>query len=355
MLTEIIGTFLGAGTMAEISSRYIYRKKFKLPWRSKVIGEYPYDEFIEQVPAPLYFQFKKNYSSKYVNINSLGLRGEEPKENPDRKKLLLIGESMYFGAKILNEKLLWSYQLKNKLEENNINNWEIYNAGFPGYNSFQYAAWWENSLRNIKPDILILQLGGNDITQAFVMGERWEQGIPWDWEFMLRQQKKSKWWQKLLYRSCLYFLYRRKSLTARKGFEAKDRVFKLEECIDSIIKNAEKIILDANSFGAKVILIPIPVAYDLNSHNENPPQLDAIQSNWKESLMTTGIPVIEFYNYWLNEFAQKNNSASLDLQKIFWNYHKRYEIYLDIGHWNGQGHKLTSDSIYNKIKELGWW
>ncbi len=354
LTANILGGVLGGSAFAEIGARLIYRQKFQMPWRSKVIGEFPFHEFVEKANPPIYFQFKKGYRSKYVNINSLGMRSAEPEPNSQKKKLLLIGESLFFGAKILNEKGIWSYQLQDILEQNNINNWKIYNAGFPGYNSYQYATWWD-AIKTIKPDILILQMGANDITQAYVMGENWKPGLPWPWEFIMRQQRKSNRLQKLLFHSCFYFFYRRGKMTERKGFESRSNIFKLDECRNCIVENAKKIVSEAQSMGTKVMLATVATAYDLNSIKDNPPQLDAIQSNWRESLESTGTPIIEFNNWWSDEFAKQIDSPALNLQEIFWSHPKRYEMYLDVMHWNETGHKVAAKAIFRKVKELNWW
>ncbi len=351
---DILGGLLVAGACIETGSRIYYKNKFKLPWKSKVIGEYPYNEFLEKADAPLYFQFKRGYRSKLVNINKYGMRCSEP-SNDKKKKLLLIGESMFFGPKILNEKGLWCYELKNILRENGINDWDILNAAFPGYNVIQYLTWWKNTLKSIKPDVLIIELGGNDITQAYVFGEQWKPGLPWQWEFILKQQRKSKWWQKLLFHSCGYFLYRRKKLTERKGFESSSNVFKYEECKKSILEVATEIINEAKAMGTKVILTTIAMAYSPDSIKEDPPQLETIQSNWRESLETTGLAMIEFNDYWVNKFSNAISAEPMNLMDIFWNHPKRYEMYLDVGHWNERGHKVTANAIFDKVKNLGWW
>ncbi len=352
--TNILSTVIGTSACMEIGARVFYKKKFQMPWRSKVIGEYPYNEFVEKVEPPIYFQFKKGYRSKYVNINRFGMRSAEPVSLKDKKKLVLIGESLYFGPKLLNEKELWCYNLQKILQKNNIKNWEIFNMGFPGYNSYQYLAWWEK-IKSIKPDVLIFEFGANDISQAYVMGERWQPGTPWPWEFLLRQQRKSKWWQKLLFHSCFYFWYRRKKLTERKGFEAGGKVFKLDECIESVIKNGRKIISDAKAMGTKVILSTVATAYDLNCIKEKPPQLDAIQSNWKENFETSSVHMVKFNLWWAEEFSKQVNCPSFNLQKATWSHPKRYEMFLDVAHMNEMGHRFIANEIFKRLDELKWW
>ncbi len=353
--TNILGCIIGIGLCMEIGARIYYKNRFRLPWHSKSIGEYPYNEFLEKADPPLYFQFKRGFCSKLVNINSFGMRSSEPETGKNKKKLLLIGESLFFGSKLLNEKGLWCYQLEKILKNNGINNWDILNAGFPGYNVIQYLTWWQNTLKSIKPDILLIQMGLNDITQAYVFGDKWQPGMSWPLDFILKQQKKSKWWKKFLFHSCLYFVYRRKKITERKGFESNSNVFKYNECKDIILEKAMDIINQAKGMGSKVILTTGTMAYSPDSLKEAPPQLDTIQSNWRESLKTTGLPMIEFSDFWVNEFSSELSATGLNFMELFWNHPRRYEMYLDVVHWNETGHKVAANAIFNKIKNLGWW
>ncbi len=340
----------------EFCSRIYYKKRFKIKWITKDIGEYPFDKCVEKVEKPLYFRFKKNFKSKMLNINGYGMRGEEPSEDGKKKRIMIIGESIFFGSKLPEEKDLWNYKLAEILNKKGIKNWEILNAGFPGYNAVQIYEWWKNTLKNLKPDILIFQCGANDITQAYVFGDKWKEGMPWPWEFILNQQRRSKWWQKILYRSCMFFIWRRKNITERKGFESRSGVVDFEKCREVIFKYSTKIIKEAKNMGTKVILVSLGSAYDKENLDEDIPQLDAIQSNWRESLATTGIPMIDFFNqWWLKKHSEDMNCETLDLYEIFRKAPNRYEMFIDVFHLNKYGHELVARAIFNKITELNWW
>jgi lysophospholipase L1-like esterase len=352
--TNIIGGLLAAGAIVEIASRIYYKQKFKIPWGSKLIGEYPFDKFVEKVPAPLHFKFKPGYRSKVVNINRFGMRGKEPAPNGKKKRILLIGESLFFGSKLRKEKDLWSYQLEEILKDEGYNDWEVLNAGFPGYNVVQFYTWWKETLIYTKPDIIIFEMGANDITQAYLFGENWKPGLPWPWEFIMKQQRKSKWWQKSLFYSCFYFLLRRKKLTERKGFESKENVFKYEDCKNIITEYSKKIIEDAKKNNIKVILSTIAMAYNKEDIEKSSPQLDSIQSNWKESYLTTGKKMIEYFLWYVSDFAKEMSCDSINLQNYFWGHPERYEMYLDVAHWNEKGHRLVAETIFKKLKGLNY-
>lgn len=343
--------FISILLLIEIISRIYYKKRFLVPWKPKNIGEYPFSKFIQKVDSPLYFQFKKGFKSKQININSYGMRGEEPSDCK-KKRILLIGESIFFGSKLKRDRDVWSSKLENMLINNGYTDWEVLNAGFPGYNSRQFLAWWKETLKDLNPDILILQSGINDIAQAFVYGDTWQPGMIWSDDFILKQQRKSSWWQKLLFNSCLYFIIRRKKSTQSRGFENDSGVFKLEECKKENIRNAKIIINEAKQNGVYIILTTGAWVFSADSIGKNSPELDALQSNWRESLSTTGKPSIKYFNYWVEDFAKEMNCDALDLQTLFWNNPKLYEMYIDVVHWNESGHSLVAKTIFKKLEKL---
>ncbi len=109
---------LCAGLVLELLSRIYYRLYYQLPFKPKIVGEYPFKEFTISESPPICFSFKKGFDSHNVNINRFGLLGPEPQADGSRKRILVIGESNIFGAKLLHEKDLWSIQLENMLTSN---------------------------------------------------------------------------------------------------------------------------------------------------------------------------------------------------------------------------------------------
>ncbi len=356
---SVVGNLSGLGLAAlasiEGAARIYYGNRFRMPWRSRRIGEYPYDRFIEQAPPPLFFRFKKGFHSRQVTINRFGTRGPEPAPDGLRDRILVIGESLFFGAKLPREKDLWSLRLEERLREAGCSRWEVLNAGVPGYNAVQYRTWWEKELKRTRPKILLLEMGVNDITQAYVMGGKWKPGAPWPWEFIMRQQRKSPWWNSLATHSCAYFLRRRQKMTERKGFESQDGVFRHEECRRVVEEEARAIIEQARAMGIRVVLTSVAMAYDFQSLEKTPPQLDAIQSNWRESLRTTGVWLNRTGRWWLDEFSRQMNCPAIDLMNAFWNHPERFRMYLDVAHWNDRGHDFAASVIFDEIERLGWW
>jgi lysophospholipase L1-like esterase len=283
------------------------------------------------------------------------MRGPEPGPDGLKNRILVIGESLFFGSKLPREKDLWSHRLQERLRHAGHTRWEVLNGGVPGYNAFQYRAWWEEELKRTRPGILLLEMGGNDITQAYVMGSRWQPGAPWPWEFIMRQQRKSPWWNRLTLHSCAYFLWRRRKMTERKGFERQDDQFRHEECQRVVEEKAREIIDQARSMGIRVALTSTAMAYDPGSLEKAPPQLDAIQSNWRENMQTSGVWLIRVARRWLDQFSRQVDCPAIDLMDAFWRHPERFRMYLDVAHWNRKGHDFAAKVIYDEIERLGWW
>ena len=345
----------GALAAAEAGARAYHKAYFQVPFHERHIGEYPYDQFIEKRDPPLYFAFRPNFSSPQVHINRFGLRGPQPAPDGVKRRLLLIGESNYFGAKLRRERDLWSIRLERMLHQAGYGGWEVLNAGVPGYNAVQYRHWWETILIHTRPEILVLEMGANDLTQAYVMGREWRPGAPWPWEFLMAQRRASPWWQKPLLYSCLYFLAHRRALTERKGFEAKDDVFPKQQCLDTILENARAIIALARKHGIRVLLTNVALVYSLDIGPEGLRACQAIQSNARESLETNGRHLVEHFLYWVKDFAAEMDLPALDLTSRFWSHPRRYEMYLDVAHWRPKGHALAAQALFERIQELGWW
>ncbi|MEA3333020.1 MAG: hypothetical protein U9Q58_05430, partial [Pseudomonadota bacterium] len=69
-MTTIFGflvSFIGIAVLIEIAARIYFKRHFDIPFRSRMIGEYPYNSFIEMVPSPLHYRFVKGFRSKKVN------------------------------------------------------------------------------------------------------------------------------------------------------------------------------------------------------------------------------------------------------------------------------------------------
>ncbi|HOK39550.1 MAG TPA: SGNH/GDSL hydrolase family protein [bacterium] len=101
-----------------------------------------------------------------IRINNIGLRNIEISEKKEKKRILLIGDSMIFGFG-LKDKFLISSQLENLLKKNGFNNFEVINAGVCGYNLRQNFENLKKYYYLLKPDFVLISFIHNDIDDLF--------------------------------------------------------------------------------------------------------------------------------------------------------------------------------------------
>lgn len=100
-------------------------------------------------------------------INSLGLRGEsiEPKAS-GVQRIVLLGDSWFFGWFLAEEEKTGSV-LRQRLDEKlGTHPYEVITAAVPGWNTECEAAFLENHLTRIDPDIIIWEMMTNDVLDA---------------------------------------------------------------------------------------------------------------------------------------------------------------------------------------------
>jgi lysophospholipase L1-like esterase len=352
----LIACVLAALVLAEVAARIFHRLKYLTPFHSKVIGEYPFSQFLEKTGPPLYFRFKKNFHSPMVNINRLRCRGPEPAPDGTKKRLLVMGESYLFGVKLRKEEQLWSSILQRLLDESMPGQWEVLNASNPGYNANQHLELWRQELKKTKPDIVIAAMGGNDIAIASLMGPKWQPGAPWPLDFIMALERKSPLWNKFLSRFCLYFLWRRlKKGPPKSNFAASEQGIPREACHENIKQNYRALVREARDMGAKVACTFYAPAVDFDLDPRDQRRAASIQANWKETLETRTSFDLKLMKVIKEELCPELELSFIDFFSVFRSHPKRFEMYFDLAHWNQRGMPLVAQTIMNEIDKLGWW
>jgi lysophospholipase L1-like esterase len=339
----------------ELGCRVWYRLNYGFLFQGKVIGEYPYADFMEKSPEPIYFQHKQGFRSPEVNMNRFGLRGPEPAPDSQKKRIMIMGESEFFGAKLPREKDLWSINLQEILNAKGLDRWEVINAGVAGYNGVQFHAMWQKKWREINPDILLIRIGANEISQSYAMGSKWHPGLSWPYEFILKMQKRSSWYQRYLRRSCLYCTLKRKNLTKRAKFQRADEGFQWDSTIKSIFRNQKAIAEDAMAKGIRVAFVSMIPAYRPNMTQSECLAMESIQSNWQEFYDGWARFQFEYIERLQNDCAPRTGIPFLNLAEKIWREPQRAKYYLDIVHFNAKGHTLLAKMLFEGVDRLGWW
>lgn len=99
----------------------------------------------------------------HIETNSLGLRGEEVRPSePGVTRIAVVGGSSAFGYFVSDEQEAASI-LERRLQNKGLSV-EVLNAGVPGYNLYQTIPRFDTLVAPLKPKIVVLYLGWNDLT-----------------------------------------------------------------------------------------------------------------------------------------------------------------------------------------------
>ncbi|MBI1390687.1 MAG: hypothetical protein GC154_19835 [bacterium] len=127
------------------------------------------DVRVFQQDDSLQWALRRNYNGKYggvaVSTNSLGLRGPEFEPQPDKPRILFIGDSVVFGLRLPYEDSIPAAASR-EFESGGVPA-ECVNAGVPGYSSIQVARYFVNRGVELNPDVVVWGFVLNDVLPAY--------------------------------------------------------------------------------------------------------------------------------------------------------------------------------------------
>lgn len=131
-----------------------------------------------------------------VSINAVGLRGAEvtPDKPPGTRRVVLLGGSAAFGYFVSDEDCA-AARVQQRLRERGLAV-EVLNGAVPSYDLRQILVRYQERIRPLQPDVVVLYLGWNDLRQASSEEEP-DPGPP-----------RPAGWERLLAQSSLYGLVR---------------------------------------------------------------------------------------------------------------------------------------------------
>lgn len=274
-------------------------------------------------------QRKKNYPEKQYyekitwQINDLGFRGQ--RHNPNSKIILCIGSSVTMGWGI-DEKNCFAGLLRQRLKPEHDIEWDVINAGVPGYSSFQTVRYLEEICRKIKPRIIIFESGINDGILSLGHSDE-EKSIITNGTWVNRHLARSN---LLLF---LYFIFHDRAASIRNNDIANSGNFyassmyiqgKSRVSENSFQKNLMHAQIIAKSVNAKLFFI-FPPLY--NEYGQ------------KEILKSVNVT----YSNEINICSAISCLQADDLSSFFLPY--------DEAHFSRKGHKFIADLIWNTIAD----
>ncbi|UZP68120.1 SGNH/GDSL hydrolase family protein [Desulfovibrio mangrovi] len=337
--------------LVEVKTRRRYWEEHGVPFQIKRVGEYPYNEFIRECGPPLHWTLKPDYASRQVHINTLGQRGPEPETG--RRKIWVVGESELFGAKLSDENRIWFRRLQRALDDGGYD-YQVMNASVIGYNALQTAESFM-SLPLERGDLVLVRPNMNELSLAYMQGAEWQAGTPWPIAFIHKLQRSRPWYHKLLDCSCLATLVRRRIsadderarvFTAKPGFQ-RDRL------VGFVIEQLERMVAYAEGRGATVALFDAIFSYDREVQAEDEAKLAAIQSNWRHFVEGWSSEQYDLMDQAVAQVAAPKGLPVLRTAPHVWRHPLRYRLYLDLVHFNAEGHEVLGDAFFNELCSHG--
>jgi lysophospholipase L1-like esterase len=107
-----------------------------------------------------------SWTGGYSRINAQGIRDDYPVglKAPDERRLLILGDSVTFGAKVLTHDA-YPYRLQQALLSRGLR-WRVLNGGVTAYDASQEAEWLELFGLHLEPDVVAVQFHPNDLNPS---------------------------------------------------------------------------------------------------------------------------------------------------------------------------------------------
>ncbi len=299
-----------------------------------VFEEHPY-----LIGAP-----KKNFQYYYtdslaISTERLGFRiTREDGYREGAINIICLGGSTTFGT-LVSDKDSWPYKLQEKLGVN----YNVFNLGVPGYTTLEAMIQLTTVVPELKPDIVIVYEGWNDIRNYHVKPKSpnyyWHgmqqksnlqvgQSNVWDYFFLLRVCKK------------LGFTFN-ESITQLHSVGTNDPY------IDSLyVRNLRTIKILCDKMNTKSVFIPQVLNVDslANSPGVFP---------WTPHIASKDLPLMMKNFNSLMERGVKQDTNTVVIKDIQQRYDWNKKYFGDFGHFNTEGGEFFVKVVVENIEKLG--
>ncbi|TWT55556.1 hypothetical protein KOR42_26830 [Thalassoglobus neptunius] len=219
--------------------------------------------------ATLRSNFRLKSGSFDIRTNQFGLRGPEiePKPTDETLRIAVLGGSSAFGyfasdgqeaARLLEE------LIREAITEGSDRSIEVLNAGVPGYNLFHTIHRFQSRVCPLKPDIVLLYLGWNDLTYVVSESPNTQQH---------QQRTLAPQWERLLGSFVLYDVIAYRIFQRSPQFAPQSGINKqpTEAGIAQFRKNLDRLLTDIESCGA----VPVVCMQLMAAHPDADSRLDS--------------------------------------------------------------------------------
>jgi len=269
------------------------------------------DEFREPDPV-LFWRSRKKYP-----YNTQGFKGPIVKiPKPEEVfRIICYGDSNTDGSDGGN----WPAELHKLLNKKDAN-YEVLNAGVPGYSSYQGLMRFKQEVAIYEPDLIIVSFGWNDLPGAIGKPDK-NYSFSKIKTFMLRVLLKYHFFLSLKYYLDIYAYH------PPLDYNNYEPRVSLQDYID----NLNKFLDISQSKNIDIILLTRP-------HNTKRFKIHKNEA-WRKK--------VSLYNEALLKLARNRKAYYIDINDIF---NKNYShLFIDKCHFTKEGHKKMAEIIYNYI------
>ncbi|MBI4878794.1 MAG: hypothetical protein HY812_03920 [Planctomycetes bacterium] len=261
--------------------------------------------------------------------NSLGLRNEELKSEkaPGVFRILALGDSCTFGTGVdMEDSYPWQLEdLLNRArpagaEPPRRAQYQVLNAGVPGYSSFQCL----NGLREngfaLAPDLVLVSFGWNDMN---VWDDRTDRSI----SLLLRGESDSS-LDGLLSHSALYLALRKAVYSMQVALSAGERTPRVP--LDEYVENCGAVLQEAEAAGSRAVFLLWPFRGQVIAE-------EAVENPYQQALRS---------------FCREQDALLVDLLSAF-RARKDPRLFIDMGHLEPAGYRLVAETVAAALREWG--
>jgi lysophospholipase L1-like esterase len=286
----------------------------------------------------LFWRFRENMTTRsrqfsYLDyqINSHGMRGPKFSDTKSGYRILALGNSCTFGWGVPYEST-FAYRLQQMLTQRDPKqNFEVLNAGVPGYSSYQGKIYFRELLA-LKPDMVLIMFGWNDHAPA-------GKGIIDSQEKMPGTLILDA--QNLFSSMKIYQLMRKAilSCTEKREFVPLDQPTGLRRVPrDQFFQNLTDIIRTARANNIKPVLVIPPIAALKIYFKETASSMHTMHGAYQDEIKRVG---------------QYEQTPVVDLQAAFDQDTGLFDdAYADCTHFNAKGHEVAAATIADTVETL---
>lgn len=146
---------IGAAETASVAALFVVKGKWIWNLRNPNFRAFERDPYLIARPIP---SIKLSYDGTTISHNELGFRGKPPDPSHRRIRIVAIGGSTTYGVKV-NDDETWPAALEGELGER----YEVLNLGVPAHGTTEHLAMLAFHVKELQPDIIVLNTGLNDL------------------------------------------------------------------------------------------------------------------------------------------------------------------------------------------------